>query len=615
MVTQESTQIRVLVDSVQDRDSDEPHKVQNVREEQIPLLGTTWRGIVLKAGRCCIKSKAALLVLCWNTLVTIIVGYILEYGLVYATAANFVPYANKVQIYAPAIFALFAVLYLFYPLAGCLADIRCGRYRTITGSLWFIIWSGVFTSIGTIIISCYYYKIVLLEKVTVTILLATGFGISTAFGIILLFSSYVSFSANIIQFGMDQLYESPSEDSVFFIHWFVFTSHLSAAINKSAIISVVYTWTCYIKTSRHYIPEFIAGFHATPVAALVLLTISVWIAKCRHQSRFMVVNDSGSRNTYRLVYNIIRFAAQHKIPINRSAFTYCEDEPPSRMDLAKEKYGGPFTTEQVEDVKAFTGILRVLLTFGPLFITEIAANDMLYWFSNHLHNNWYTRQTPSSDSTILFLRISINGFKSGVLTEIFIVILIPLYLCVLRPFIHRCIPGMLKRIGLGIIIRLLSMLSVFLIDTIGHTRHSNSDCFLHLPTSSDLGISIYCLIFVYFLNALCTVLFYTAAYEFMCAQSPHAMKGLLIGTFFLIKGLFQLFGITVVRIPFISWSFNAPFPSCGFVYYLVNITVAIIGLVVYTWVARRYQYRQRDEPDNIYRYVEEYYDKALNGTM
>ena len=35
-----------------------------------------------------------------------------------------------------------------------------------------------------------------------------------------------------------------------------------------------------------------------------------------------------------------------------------------------------------------------------------------------------------------------------------------------------------------------------------------------------------------------------------------------------------------------------------------------IGLLAYTWVARRYQYRQRDEPDNIYRYAEEYYDRA-----
>ena len=38
--------------------------------------------------------------------------------------------------------------------------------------------------------------------------------------------------------------------------------------------------------------------------------------------------------------------------------------------------------------------------------------------------------------------------------------------------------------------------------------------------------------------------------------------------------------------------------------------IALIGIFVYLFVARKYQYRQRDEPDNIYRYSEEYYANA-----
>ena len=89
----------------------------------------------------------------------------------------------------------------------------------------------------------------------------------------------------------------------------------------------------------------------------------------------------------------------------------------------------------------------------------------------------------------------------------------------------------------------------------------------------------------YILNALNAVLFYTAIYEFICTQSPHAMKGLLIGTFFLIKGLFQFVGIC--SFPFYTWwGSETSFPSCGFVYYLVNITVAAIGLFAYSCVSR-----------------------------
>ena len=53
-------------------------------------------------------------------------------------------------------------------------------------------------------------------------------------------------------------------------------------------------------------------------------------------------------------------AWQHKVPVQRSAFNYCEDDLPSGLDLGKSKYGGPFTTEQVEDVKSFYEVLKVI---------------------------------------------------------------------------------------------------------------------------------------------------------------------------------------------------------------------------------------------------------------
>ena len=139
-MTLESTQIRVLVDSIRDRDREELCKEQHIRGERTPVLGIgQWRR--LQPRGCCVKSKAALLVLSWNTLVTVFVGYILEYGSVLATVDDYMfvnnKRANQLQVYAPAYFGALALLYLFYPLAGCLADIKCGRYRTITNSLWF----------------------------------------------------------------------------------------------------------------------------------------------------------------------------------------------------------------------------------------------------------------------------------------------------------------------------------------------------------------------------------------------------------------------------------------------------------------------------------------------
>ena len=121
------------------------------------------------------------------------------------------------------------------------------------------------------------------------------------------------------------------------------------------------------------------------------------------------------------------------------------------MDLAKDKYGGPFTTEQVEDVKAFLGILQVLLTLGPMFATDTAANDMLYKFSNHLQNNWYSEHASTPDASQY-------------------------------------------------------LLSIFIIDTTGHVQHSNSQCFLQQETENNLDLSVRYLMLPYILNALNAIL-------------------------------------------------------------------------------------------------------------
>ena len=93
------------------------------------------------------------------------------------------------------------------------------------------------------------------------------------------------------------------------------------------------------------------------------------------------------------------------------------------------------------------------------------------------------------------------------------------------------------------------------------------------------------------------------------------MKGLLIGTFFALKGFFNLFGALLTFLPFTRWSSSRSFLSCGFLYYILNIAVGIAGLILYTIIARRYQYRQRDEPDHIYRYAEEYYDRSEEESL
>ena len=108
------------------------------------------------------------------------------------------------------------------------------------------------------------------------------------------------------------------------------------------------------------------------------------------------------------------------------------------------------------------------------------------------------------------------------------------------------------------------------------------------------------------LSALSNMLIYISVIEFICSQSPSSMTGLLIGLFYTIKGLFQLIA-TALIVPFISCFHGGYFHGNWLGYFLVNIIIGVITIIVYVCVAKRYKYRERNEPCKIRQYAEEYY--------
>ena len=49
-----------------------------------------------------------------------------------------------------------------------------------------------------------------------------------------LYVGLVGYVANVVQFGMDQLLDSPGEDRTLFIHWFVWTYYVSLVVEQIA---------------------------------------------------------------------------------------------------------------------------------------------------------------------------------------------------------------------------------------------------------------------------------------------------------------------------------------------------------------------------------------------
>ena len=90
--------------------------------------------------------------------------------------------------------------------------------------------------------------------------------------------------------------------------------------------------------------------------------------------------------------------------------------------------------------------------------------------------------------------------------------------------------------------------------------------------------------------------------EFISAQSPQSMKGLLVGVFFAIRGLFQFLN-SIVIIPLSRnqpWASremieHPPVTNCRFIYLALMGVTGWIGLILFSLAAKWYKYRIRDE--------------------
>ena len=273
-----------------------------------------------------VKNKGALLVLVCNFL-TMSVFHLLNH------------YFNK-NTSLKAGFAMFGITLL---IAGWLGDTRIGRYKVVCSSIW-IMWIAIVIAATSSVIACLYSSYDDIHSIVLGIavfIMTVGLG---------------GFQASIIQFGLDQLHDASTSEIKSFIIWFVWTANCQG-------ITVDFTFACL---SEHY-QIFWLFFVCANLSLAVILV---------HTCNRCLIKEPIQQNPLKLVHKVIRYAIRNKYPRQRSAFTYCEDELPSRIDFGKSKYGGPFTTEQVEDVKTFFRFLPVAIAVGVLGGSVIASDTV-----------------------------------------------------------------------------------------------------------------------------------------------------------------------------------------------------------------------------------------------
>ena len=568
----------------------------------------------------CLPSKAAILVIFWTAAVGIVHNSVL---LVTVAVTDAKPLSPDISISANycLTYAILAFISMFYPLSGYIADVRCGRLKSVTTGLCLIFSFIVLLCLIEISMIAKPHSITFHEysvRVHHTDSEKIIACIVAAIALIAFIIGLAAYQANMIQLGLDQLFEASSQYLSLFILYAIWAFKLGSLPLIASLPSLFCGGAIHLVA----IGMLILLPFIVLISMIALLIISWWK---RHWFTF----DTGLKNPYKTVFKIIDFARKHKHPLRRSAFTYCDNYIPSRLDFAKERYGGPFTTEQVENVKTFLRILIVLFAIGPVFALEVPGSYFLFPVFG-IHALRRIRHVPQNAREFCTVPHTIIG--TGALMYIMsTLVLFPAYICITFTILRKKVQSIFIRMSLGAILCLLGVASLLIIDIIGHSLKYNTSnhtqCMFQLymvnGTLQYPALDMHWSVLIP--PSLCLgvgpLIVTTATLEFISAQSSQSVKGFLIGVFFAIRGLFQLLN-SIITVPFSlkhPWASgemleNPPVTNCGFVYLLFTCVIGLIGLILFSVAAKKYKYRKRDEGMFRQMDIEDVFEREIEQT-
>ena len=516
-----------------------------------------------------LKNKGAILVLVCNFLVTSVFYYI--------SLKSVTP-----EKYCTMCFELIEVpIGLVLPFAGWLADVYFRRYKVLVFSI-------VTMWISALLLT--------------TIFVVERFVPFTNYGQIVLLASlgigYGCFQANVIQFGIDQLTDSSTDEIISFINWYAWSFYSSGTLVN------------LISQCNRPMDKFV-------VPLLLCLSLSI-VAGLIFWRSDVLIKEPVILYPFKLMYRVLKYAMEHKYPEQRSAFTYWEEEYPSRIDFGKSKYGGPFTTEQVEDVKTFFGGLGMVLIVSAVF----GMTNEIFW---KILEDKAMRDTQME-------KICLSTFIFTNIYYITVTLSIPLNEMIIFPLFHRCIPDITRywKVIFGIILQTVKYIVLIVLLTMTrHDMNTNGSLYTNatlqcILQDSSLNTTVSPIANNYrlysipqFLSAISYIMILVGAIEFLCSQIPYSMKGLIIGIFYGSLALSFVLNKAISHIFMLKssvWERGAVF-SCGFWYFqtkLIFLSIMVLSLLL---LAVCYKKRKRDDVlPNEQIFAERYYSKKLQCT-
>ena len=353
-----------------------------------------------------LTNKGAIFVIIWNFLLASVPYYLMEY----------VPRGLKVGLVAWG---------FTMPFAGWLADVHFGRYKVIRWSMWIMWTASMLATLSSVVA----HLVESYSKANKYVTIAAGFVMAIGFG---------GYQANVIQFGLDQLQDASTTEITAFIQWYYWTYFSSRVVSEL-------THTC-LKEEYQLLGHLIV---------CVSITIVIVLSFIFHN---ILIKEPVTQNPLKLLYKVIHYAIKNKNPGRRSPFFYWEDELPSCIDFGKSKYGGPFTIEQVEDVKTFLRLLVIVVVASAL-IGEIFLQN---YPSDHLINVLLNVQSLTPFSGECYR----ETFFITTLEYIATAVYIPLQEFILYPMLQRYLPSikMYQMLVLGMVLQMARVITLMVFD-------------------------------------------------------------------------------------------------------------------------------------------------------
>ena len=466
-------------------------------------------------------------------------------------------------------------VFLLFPIAGWLSDTKIGRYRMIYISIW-LMWGGVgllgFGYVLRLIQPC--------DGITYIF----GKYIITAIGFFVLSLGAAGYFPNILVFIMDQLLEVPNTLVRSYVHWFVWALYVG------------FFFSDWIAVASQIHPETVDNWFIIPVLASFIVFSIILVINFFCQKVFCVMVNK--ENPYNIVLQVLTFAAKHKVPMNRSSLTYWEDELPGRLDLAKKKYGGPLKHEQVEDVKTLLRMLLIYISLLPFFIGYSGPINQIIPFLQHLDD--------SEDAQSLWFIYLADSLVTLFALPVLELIILPLF-----PKFEYFILKPLRWMFLGVVGITLCNISLFVIDGIAHAYFGEATvCFINWSVGEKtLHFNFRWVIIPSIFWGICDLLITTSTFTFICSQAPYNMRGMLIGLFVFMQGIFQAIG-DGINIGFGEARYKFVI-SCGFWYWFTLCVMSITGCIVFLLSSKFYHSRIRSEVDTHHQLIEDVFERRL----